>query len=100
MKYCIQTLLLLMLCNISIAQKIRFTDTSNGWHVKFSTLGSTRNTLWKYSTTEIVVDSVKYLMLQNEFLIREDTLTSKVYVRLLSPPLIWILRNKYYTTII
>lgn len=64
----------------STAQKIRFTDTTNIWHVKrytMATYPNGSNTTWEYGDT-VSIDSLLYYKL-NGYLIREDS--NKVYVK-------------------
>lgn len=88
-------LLLLLLCSLSLycsAQKIRFTDSSNVWHVAES-VGETVYTYFFGSDTVIgdkhyrpLIRSVieaggDTILLNNQYIVREDTVLGRVYYR-------------------
>ena len=66
----------------STAQKIRLTDTTNDWrYLNIATDSSSiGHTMFSWNSTTIY-DSTEYLDLYVAFLIREDTVANKVYVR-------------------
>ncbi len=84
MKQTITIVFLVLITYTSVAQKIRFSDTSNIWTVNLYKLDfpPVSQTIFRYVNT-VMVDTIPFLKYQNNVLIWEDTANQKVYCKLL-----------------
>ena len=88
MKYLLYILVILLSTHTSQAQKIHFTDTSNIWTVKHTTMSNQfrggYNYKMSYDTTRVMIDTLEYLLLKGKgsFLVREDTIEKRVYIKI------------------